>query len=92
MKEFVLCHLCNAKMNRTGIMYQCPNCGHEAEAILPPTEAEELFNAEIAYKESLSKRGGSNSRRRQPRPRRRGVPWYDIDRIAAEGSPGQGFK
>ena len=92
MKGFVLCHLCHAKMNLTGVMYQCPKCGHEAEAILPPTEAEELFKAEIAYKESLSKRGGGsskNSRRRYPR--KRGVPWYDIDRMAAEGSPGQGL-
>lgn len=98
MKGFVLCHLCHTKMkryakaDRKAVLYQCPKCGHLAEAVLPPTEAEELFKAEIAYKESVSKRGGgsSNSRRRQPR--KRGIPWYDIDRIAAEGSPGQGFK
>lgn len=93
MEKFILCHLCHGKMNRDGVILTCPKCGHQAEMILPPSEAEQLFKDELEYKLSVSKRGGGGSRGRASRSRpKRGIPWYHIDRISAEGNPGQGFK
>jgi hypothetical protein len=92
MEGLILCHLCHGKMNCEGVILTCSKCGHQAEMILPPSEAEQLFKEELEYKLSVSKRGGSSKGRANKSKPKRGIPWYDIDRISAEGCPGQGFR
>lgn len=84
----IYCHKCNGEMERVGFFFvRCKRCKHTAELVLPPDEYITLFNDEVQYKQSMAKHGGGQVQGKKPTQKKKGLPWYHIDRLGAEGSP-----